>query len=84
MLKENNNVIIEIIGHTDNAGKEELNLTLSKYRARVVSKYLEQKGVPTNQIAVKWKGSSSSLFPNDTEINRKKNRRVELQIKKKS
>jgi outer membrane protein OmpA-like peptidoglycan-associated protein len=82
ILKENGGLIIEITGHTHNAGKEELNLTLSEYRARVAAKYLEQKGVPANHIDVKWKGSSSPLFPNDTEVNRKKNRRVELQIRK--
>lgn len=81
-LKGNSDAIIEIIGHTDNAGKETLNVTLSEYRAKVVAKYLEQKGVVSNRMVVRWKGSGAPLFPNDTEINRKMNRRVELHIKK--
>lgn len=77
-----NNPILEIriTGHTDNVGKEKLNLYLSEYRARVVAQYLLYKGIRVNQINLDWKGSEFPIFPNDIENNKKNNRRVELKI----
>jgi outer membrane protein OmpA-like peptidoglycan-associated protein len=79
-LRVNKDQALEINGYTDNVGNASLNLTLSEYRVRVISKYLIQKGVPERMIRAKGLGSKFPVAPNDTEQNRRKNRRVEVQL----
>lgn len=50
LIKENPNIIIKIIGHTDKVGSKEHNLILSKKRAKSTVNYLIKKGVSVNQI----------------------------------
>jgi outer membrane protein OmpA-like peptidoglycan-associated protein len=72
------NIIIE--GHTDNSGNDDLNMSLSEKRAKAVSAFLISKGVAESRLTTKWYGESQPKYPNDTEENRQKNRRVELGI----
>ena len=71
-------IIIE--GHTDDSGSDDLNMSLSEKRAKAVASYLISKGVAQKRLTTKWYGESQPKYPNDTEENRKKNRRVELGI----
>ncbi|MFC5408615.1 OmpA family protein [Larkinella bovis] len=70
----------QLTGHTDNVGQRNLNRLLSEYRTRVVSTYLHRKGVPANQLSSSWNGPDSPVAPNDTEVNKAKNRRVVIQF----
>jgi outer membrane protein OmpA-like peptidoglycan-associated protein len=79
-IMENKNKGLRITGHTDNVGNPNLNLTLSEYRVRVISRYLVGKGVPEKVIVASGVGSKHPIRPNDTEENRRMNRRVEVQI----
>lgn len=79
-ILENKNKGLRITGHTDNVGNPGLNLTLSEYRVRVISRYLIGKGVPEGVIAGIGVGSRFPVRPNDSEENRRMNRRVEVQI----
>ncbi|WP_291201051.1 OmpA family protein [Dyadobacter sp.] len=79
-ILENKNKGLRITGHTDNVGNPGLNLTLSEYRVRVISRYLIGKGVPEGAIAAVGVGSKFPARPNDSEENRRMNRRVEVQI----
>lgn len=79
-ILENKNKGLRITGHTDNVGNPGLNITLSEYRVRVISRYLIGKGVPESVIAAIGMGSKSPVRPNDSEENRRLNRRVEVQI----
>ncbi len=67
-------------GHTDNVGSEGYNLELSKKRANSVAKYLVRKGIPKTKIKTVGYGESKPRYPNDTELNRAKNRRVEIKV----
>lgn len=71
---------ILIEGHTDNVGYAALNLELSYDRARAVYFYLIKKGIPKERLDFKGYGSNKPVAPNDTEENRKKNRRVEVSM----
>ncbi len=77
-LKKSPEVIIEIVGYTDNIGDPRLNKGLSNFRAKAVANYLFNKGANPNNIRVLGKGDTDPLAPNDTEENRAKNRRVEM------
>jgi len=72
------NILVE--GHTDNTGTDAYNMELSKKRAYAVTDFLESKGVTHSRFDVKWYGETQPKYPNDTEANRKLNRRVEVGV----
>jgi outer membrane protein OmpA-like peptidoglycan-associated protein len=72
--------IILVEGHTDNTGTVEYNIGLSKLRATTVSDYLISKGVAKDRFDIKWYGQDQPKYPNDTDANRKLNRRVEVGV----
>lgn len=79
-MQQNTQLRIEIGGHTDNTGSEAHNLTLSQKRAQAVADYLISNQVPANRIKIMGYGSKKPLKPNDSEINRQLNRRIEFKI----
>lgn len=78
LLKENPKVFVLIKGHTDNVGDFYLNVKLSKDRCQSVSDYLAKNGIDSKRIKTNGRGSMEPVAPNDTEENKKKNRRVEF------
>ena len=79
-LRKQRNLKAQVTGHTDNIGSRNLNVSLSEYRARVVANYLQQKGVQPQQIVSRWRGPDLPVASNDTEANKVKNRRVEIEV----
>ena len=77
---ENSNYIIEVQGHTDNTGKEEVNKSLSDKRAHAVMDYLVKKGVDPARMTAIGYGSDKPIEDNKTKAGRAKNRRVEFAI----
>ncbi|MCB0397660.1 MAG: PD40 domain-containing protein [Flavobacteriales bacterium] len=71
---------IEVAGHTDNSGKPEFNMKLSKERARVVGDYFINHGVEGNRVKVLGYGDTVPVESNETEEGRARNRRVEVRI----
>jgi outer membrane protein OmpA-like peptidoglycan-associated protein len=82
VLTENPSFVLEITGHTCDLGTDELNLRIGQERADLAKDYLVEKGISPSCISTFSKGKSEPLFPNDNEVNRKKNRRLEIVIKK--
>jgi outer membrane protein OmpA-like peptidoglycan-associated protein len=72
--------VILVEGHTDNTGTVQYNIDLSKLRATTVSDYLISKGVAKDRFEIKWYGEDQPKYPNDTDANRKLNRRVEVGV----
>lgn len=77
---KNNNIRIEIRGHTDNVGNPASNLALSADRAFTVYDILLKKGIAKTRLAFKGLGDTKPLVPNTNEINKAKNRRTEFVI----
>lgn len=77
---ENQNVYIEIQGHTDNVGAEEYNLKLGEERAEVVRRYLAQNGIPLHRINTISYGEDRPIADNKTREGRSQNRRVVIQV----
>lgn len=71
---------LTIEGHTDDTGKDDFNMALSEKRAKAVADFFVSKGVDANRLVVKGYGKTQPKYPNDTEENRQKNRRVEIGI----
>ena len=78
-LKENPDVSIYIVGHTDNVGSYEMNQKLSKSRGESVKSNLISKyGITAARLTGDGVGPISPVTSNDTEEGRKLNRRVEI------
>lgn len=71
---------IAVAGHTDDTGTDEINNKLSLKRAQAVYDLMIKTGVPANRMTVVGYGKTRPRFPNDSEANRLKNRRVEIVI----
>lgn len=82
LMNEHPRMEIELGGHTDGIGSPVLLMELSNKRARAVKKYLVEQGISDKRIVGKGYGRSRPIAPNNTEENRRKNRRVEFKITK--
>lgn len=71
---------IEIAGHTDNVGDRRLNQALSENRAKVIANYLVRRQIAENRLRHAGYGDSRPAAPNDSEDNKRKNRRVEFVV----
>jgi len=69
---------ISIEGYTDNTGTAARNKQLSEQRAQTVMKELIAGGIQAARLTAKGFGSDKPLTANDSEINKAKNRRVEI------
>lgn len=79
-LSKNSERVLVIYGHTCDLGKPEKNVALSKRRAEAMKTVLIERGCNPNNIETVGKGPYEPLVPNTSEANRKKNRRIEIQI----
>ncbi|MDF2456811.1 MAG: ompA [Cytophagaceae bacterium] len=80
LLQDNPSIKIEISGHTDNVGSEEINQQLSEKRAKSVVAFLIQNGIPAARLKAVGYGSKSPVADNTTEAGKQLNRRTELKI----
>ncbi len=80
LLKQFDDIRIEISGHTDDVGSEDANLDLSKRRAEAVKKYMVEKGVDTSRIETVGYGRSKPVDPGKSAKARAKNRRIEFRV----
>ena len=72
---------LEIQGHTDTDGGEEINLTLSQDRADTVREFLIAQGVEPERIsAVGYGETMLKVDPEETAEDRAANRRIEFRI----
>jgi len=69
---------MQIEGHTDSVGSDELNQRLSEQRAGSVRDFLGEQGVSLSSITAQGYGKAVPVAPNDTAEGRQRNRRVEI------
>jgi len=78
-LKENPEVNVYIVGHTDNVGDYTMNQKLSKVRGESVKTYLVSKyQISATRLTGEGAGPICPVTSNDTEEGRAINRRVEI------
>jgi peptidoglycan-associated lipoprotein len=79
--EQNQNVYIEIQGHTDNVGSVKYNEELGLLRAEAVRRYLNQKyNFPLHRINVISYGETVPVADNSSRAGRSQNRRVALVV----
>lgn len=77
----NNNLQIQVDGHTDNTGMPVTNALLSQDRANAVKTYLKNRNplmFPENRVITHGYGSDKPIKSNDTSEGRAANRRVTI------
>lgn len=80
VLKVCGDIQLEIQGHTDSQGREEMNLNLSQARAQSVLNELRARRVLTSSFTAKGYGETDPVAENDTEDGREANRRIEFKL----
>ena len=80
LLIDNPTYKLKVSGHTDNQGKLEYNMQLSKARAEAVRNYLVSNGVSADRFIVEYFGPLRPIASNATPEGRARNRRVEMKV----
>ena len=80
VLKLCGDIPLEIQGHTDSQGREEMNLNLSQARAQSVLNELRARRVLTASFVAKGYGETDPIADNDSEEGREANRRIEFRL----
>ncbi len=80
LLKNKTARAVSLEGHSDSVGRDDANLVLSEKRALSVRNELLLRGIAADRLATAGYGETRPLAPNDSEMGRKLNRRVELII----
>ena len=79
VLKQNGDVKVKIIGHTDSDGDEAMNLKLSQKRSLAIKNSLVSDfGIAASRMETDGKGESQPIASNDTAEGKANNRRVEF------
>jgi len=71
---------VQIQGHTDGEGSEQINQTLSEQRAKFLRLQLIKQGVPPKRLSSVGFGEERPIGDNSSPLGRQKNRRVEVHI----
>ncbi|MEX1108978.1 MAG: DUF4892 domain-containing protein [Dongiaceae bacterium] len=81
VLNRNPNLSLFVVGHTDNEGTQDFNLSLSRERAKaVVAALVEREAIERNRLDAAGVGMLAPVASNETEAGRARNRRVELVV----
>ena len=79
LLKAQPDLKVYIVGHTDNAGGFDYNMSLSQRRAKsVVDQLIQSYGISPDRLKPAGAGMIAPVATNDDEAGRGKNRRVEI------
>jgi outer membrane protein OmpA-like peptidoglycan-associated protein len=79
-MKDHADAKATITGHASNEGTDQYNVALGQRRADAVRDYMVQQGIAPERLNTVSKGESEPAVPNDTEPNRKLNRRAVFDI----
>ena len=80
LLAKNPTLKIELGGHTDNTGSNEINLKLSQKRVDTVKSFLVSKGIVSSRMIGKGYGEGKPKSSNENPEGREQNRRVEFTV----
>ncbi|MGV6838655.1 MAG: OmpA family protein [Planktomarina sp.] len=80
IMRECPDAEIEVSGHTDSQGREEMNLDLSRARAKAVYNTLKIMRVGVKSLTTEGYGESQPIADNSTEEGREANRRIEFRL----
>ena len=80
IIDKHPNAKLRIEGYTDDTGSDSWDVTLSTRRAQSVAAWFRSHGIEASRIEEKGYGKANPEYPNTTEENRARNRRVEIVV----
>lgn len=80
-LDANPNLVVSIVGHTDNSGGAKRNYEISEGRAKAIYDYLISKGISDRQLSYAGNGPDTPRYNNETKEGQELNRRIEIVIR---
>lgn len=80
-LEKNPDASLQITGHTDNLGDEDINKTLGMQRSLHAKSLMIKRGITADRIITLSAGESQPIADNLTSSGRAQNRRTEITIK---
>jgi peptidoglycan-associated lipoprotein len=72
--------VVTVMGHCDERGSEEYNLSLGERRAEAVKRYLVDLGIPSSRVRTASFGESRPAVRGEGEATWSRNRRAELSL----
>ncbi|KUJ62928.1 flagellar motor protein MotB [Flavobacteriaceae bacterium CRH] len=69
-----------VVGHSDNVGNRDANITLAQKRAEFIKNYLSKNGIEASRIKTESKGPDEPIENNTTAEGKAKNRRTVITI----
>jgi OOP family OmpA-OmpF porin len=81
VVRDNSDVQLDLVGHTDSMGTDAYNQGLSERRAQAAVDYLVSKGIAEGQLRAVGRGEAEPVASNATEDGRARNRRVEFVVR---
>ena len=81
VLRQYDQSIVDVVGHTDSSGGDAINQPLSERRAVSVADALIRNGVQRERLYVAGNSARNPVASNDTPAGRAQNRRVEIVIR---
>ena len=80
VVKEFDQTVVEVAGHTDSTGSEDYNQQLSERRAQAVSEYFKSRKIVQARLITVGIGELRPVADNSTPEGRQLNRRVEITL----
>ncbi|KRD09718.1 hypothetical protein ASE48_06780 [Mycobacterium sp. Root265] len=71
---------VSVTGHSDDAGSDSVNLSVSASRAKAVADALISRGVRPRLVTSEGVGAAEPVASNDSESGREQNRRIEITV----
>jgi outer membrane protein OmpA-like peptidoglycan-associated protein len=78
VLKEFDQTVVEVAGHTDSRGTDAYNKALSERRAQTVTDFFTARNIPAQRLITIGLGESMPIADNSTAEGQQLNRRVEI------
>ncbi len=78
VIKEFEQTVVEVAGHTDSTGSDEHNQALSERRAGSVAQYLQSRNISSQRLITIGLGERMPVANNSNDSGRQANRRVEI------
>ncbi|MCH7820385.1 MAG: OmpA family protein [Proteobacteria bacterium] len=78
VLKNFDQTVVEVAGHTDSTGSQSYNQGLSVRRASSVSQYFQSRGISGQRLIAVGMGEMRPMASNSSDLGRQVNRRVEI------
>ena len=80
-LTDQPSAFVALFGYTDDTGKAEYNMELSRRRAEAVADYLQKNfNLNSERVVANWYGAANPIAGNDSTEGRAQNRRVEVSL----